>query len=140
MSLTMLADVDWVAVVVAALVWFALGAAWYMTPFVAERWQRAGGIEVDPDARPNPAVFVLTLAAYLVGCAATGLLAVAIGITGVGEGAVLGLVVGVGYALTAAGVAAVYDQKPEPVTWFWINGVFNVAALVAVGAVIGAFA
>lgn len=140
MELALLAEVNWVAVLVAALAWFVLGAAWYMTPAIARRWQEAGGIEVPEDGGPDPKVFVLTFLAYIVGAAATAALAAGIGVASVGDGVMLGVFVGVGYALTAAAVSAIYDTKPQPFTWFWINGVFNLIGLTAVGGVIGAFA
>jgi hypothetical protein len=139
MSLDVIGDVNWLAILVAAVVWFVLGGLWYMTPVIARVWQRAGGIEVPEDAGPNPMVFVLTFLAYLVAATVTAMLAVATGTDTVGEGVALGAVVGVGYALTAAAVNAIYDQKPEPVTWFWVNGVFNLIGLTVVGAIIGAF-
>lgn len=139
MAFDVIADVNWLAVLLAALAWFVLGAMWYIAPPIARRWQQAGGIEVPEGGGPNPVVFILTLVAYLVASTVTAMLAVATETNTVGEGAVLGFLVGVGYALTAAGVSAVYDQKPEPVTWFSINGVFNVAGLTVVGVIIGAF-
>lgn len=139
MSFDIISDVSWIGVVAGAVAWFVLGAAWYMAPPIARLWQRSGGIDVPEDASPNPAVFGLTLLAYLVAATATGMLATATGTTSVLEGAVLGVVVGFGYALTAAAVTAIYDRKPEPFNWFWVNGVFNVIGLTVVGAVIGAF-
>lgn len=134
------ADVHWVGAVLAAVAWFVLGAAWYIAPPIARRWQAAGGIEIPEDQQPDPKVFGLTFLAYLVATVATSLLAAGVGVASVADGAALGLVVGVGYALTAAAVTAIYDQKPQPLTHFWINGVFNVAGLTAVGAILGAFA
>ncbi len=133
-------DISWIAVVVAAVAWFALGAAWYMNPWIARAWQQAGAIEVADDAEPNPTVFLLTFVAYLVASTVTALIAAAVGIDSIGAGATLGALVGVGYALTAAAVTAIYDMKPRPFTWFWINGVFNLLGLTAVGIIIGAFA
>lgn len=132
--------ISWLAVVVAAVAWFVLGAAWYINPVIARKWQQAGGIEVPEDGEPNPLIFLLTFLAYMVASAVTAFLAGAIGISGAGEGAVLGLALGIGYALTGAAVTAIYDTKPDPFGWFWINGVFNLIGLTAVGAVIGAFA
>ena len=139
MSLDVIADVNWVAVLVAAVVWFALGAAWYIPPVMGSRWQDYGAIEVPDDAKPDPKVFILTLVAYFVAATVTAMLAAATGTQSLGAGIVLGAVVGVGYALTAAGVTALYDPKPNPFGWFWINGVFNVVGLTAVGGIIGAF-
>jgi MFS family permease len=140
MSFDVLSQVDWLAVVVAAVAWFVLGAAWYIAPPIAKLWQRAGGIEVPEDAGPNISIFVLTLLAYFVAATVTAMLGVATGTSSVVEGAVLGVVVGIGYALTSAAISAIYDRKPEPFNWFWVNGVFNVLGLTVVGAIIGAFA
>jgi ABC-2 type transport system ATP-binding protein len=95
---------------------------------------------IHEDQQPDPKVFVLTLLAYFVATVVTSLLAAGVGVESTGDGAALGVVVGVGYALTAAAVTAIYDQKPQPLTYFWINGVFNVAGLTVVGAILGAFA
>jgi uncharacterized membrane protein SpoIIM required for sporulation len=140
MDVGTLGEVSWLAVLAAGAAWFVLGGAWYMAPPIAERWQRSGGIEVSHDDAPNPMVFLLTFLAYLVAAAVTAMLAAAIGVTTIGDGAFLGFAVGVGYALTGAAVATVYDRKPEPFTWFWINAGCNVVGLTVVGAVIGAFA
>lgn len=138
MTFDVLADVNWLAVVVAAVVWFVLGAAWYIAPPIATRWARAGGIEIPEDQSPDPKVFVLTLIVYAVVVLATAMLAVATGTDSAGEGAVLGAVVG-GVLVCAAAISAIYDQKPEPLNYFWINGVFNFVALVLVGAILGAW-
>lgn len=140
MFVELLGEVQWGAAAVAAVAWFVLGAAWYMAPPIAAAWQQAGGIEVDEDASPDPMVFLLTLIAYFVATSVTSALAVGIGVASVGDGASLGALVGIGYALTAAAVTAIYDQKPGPFAHFWINGVFNLIGLTMVGAILGAFA
>lgn len=138
MSLDVLADVNWLAVLLATLAWFVLGALWYIPPVMGARWQKAGGIAT-PESGPNPMIFVLTLVAYFVAATVTAMLAVATGSDSAGQGALLGFVVGIGYALTAAGVTALYDKKPDPFGWFWINGLLNLVGLTVVGLVIGAF-
>jgi membrane associated rhomboid family serine protease len=139
LSFEALSDVNYLAVLVAAVAYFVLGAVWYANPIIAKAWQRAGGIEVSEDQGPNPAVFGATFVCYFVAGLATAMLVVATGTDSAAEGAVLGLVVGVGYAVTASAVSTIYDRKPEPFAWFWINGVYNLAALVGVGAILGAW-
>lgn len=138
MSFETLQDVNFVAVVVAAVAYFVLGAIWYITPVISRMWASAGGIDVEGQS-PNPMNFVGTFIAYLVSGLATAMLAVGTGTDSAEEGAILGLVVGVGYALTAAAVSSIYDRKPDPFGWFWINGFFNTGALVVVGVIIGAW-
>lgn len=140
MGWSLLSDISWLGVLLGALLWFVLGAVWYMLPPIAQRWQQYGGIEVSDDDAPKPSIFILTFVAYFVAITVTSMLAVAVGVESAGQGACLGLAVGIGYALTAAAVTAIYDTKPNPFGWFWINGVFNVIGLTAAGAVVGIFA
>lgn len=136
MSFDAFSDVNYVAVLVAAIAYFALGALWYIPPVMGTVWQKAGGIEIAEGEGPNPVLFIGTYVAYAVSGLATALLAVATGTDTAAEGIVLGLTVGVGYAFTAAGVSALYDRKPQPMIWWLVNGIFNVVGLVVVALII----
>lgn len=136
MSFDAFGDVNYLAVLAAALAYFALGAIWYIPPVMGSAWQRAGGIEVPEGESPSPILFVGTIVAYFVAGLATAVLAVGSGTDTAAEGAFLGLVVGVGYAFTAAAVSALYDRKPQPMAWWLINGIFNVIGLVVVALII----
>lgn len=140
MIIDMFAYVHWLGAAVAAVAWFLMGAAWYIAPPISKRWQAAGGIEIPEGQQPDPKTFAWTFLAYLVATVVTSLLAAGVGVGSIADGAALGLVVGVGYALTAAAVTAIYNQKPQPLAHFWINGVFNVAGLTVAGAILGAYA
>jgi hypothetical protein len=136
MSFDAFSDVNYLAVLIAALAYFALGAIWYIPPVMGTAWQKAGGIEMREGEGPDPILFVGTYIAYFVAGLATAVLAVSTGTDTLAEGVLLGLVVGVGYAFTAAGVGALYDRKPQPMAWWLINGIFNVIGLVVVAVII----
>jgi hypothetical protein len=137
MSFDAFSDVNYLAVLAAALAYFALGAIWYIPPVMGNTWQKAGGIEMpEGQAGPNPVLFVGTYVAYAAAGLATALLAVGTGSDTAAEGVVLGLIVGVGYAFTAAAVTALYDRKPQPMIWWLVNGIFNVIGLVVVALII----
>ena len=136
MSFDAFGDVNYLAVLVAAIAYFALGAIWYIPPVMGNAWQRAGGIEIPEGEGPNPILFVGTIVAYVVAGLATAVLAVGSGTDTAAEGALLGLVVGVGYAFSAAAVSALYDRKPQPMAWWLINGIFNVIGLVVVAIIV----
>jgi len=136
MSLSTLGNLNWLAVVVAAIAWFILGAIWYAPPVMGKIWMAAAGLAVPDGQKPSPIILAVTLVAYLIAAAVTGALAAATGTDTLGEGVVLGVMLGVGYALTAALVAAVYEKKPEPAAYILVNGIYNTLGLTIVGAIV----
>jgi hypothetical protein len=136
MSFDVLEDVNYLAVVVAALAWFALGSVWYLPPVMGRAWMRSADIQIPEGTRPAPMLFIGTLMAYLVAAIATAMLARATGSETFGEGMRLGIVTGVGFALTTLAVGALYERRPEPGTWFSINGAFNFIGYIVVAVIV----
>lgn len=128
-------QLNWLAVLVGAVVYFVLGAVWFAPQVLGRPWMAAiGWDESRPRPEMNPVSYVGPAAFYLIAAIATGLLAAATGTDTLSEGVVLGLVLGVGYALTVTATDAVFDpNKPKPWTWFAISGAYHVVALVIVG-------
>jgi Protein of unknown function (DUF1761) len=111
MLLDGLGDVNYLAVLVAALAYFAFGAIYFARPVMGNAWMRAAKLEIPEGYRPNPAMFLLTFIAYFVAAAALALIARAIGADSVSDGIVLGVVAGVAFALTTIVGTAVYEMK-----------------------------
>ena len=141
MSLNVLGDVNWLAVIVGAVIYFMLGGLWYSPVFLGKPWMRATGMETPEQGEgPGPAIYVAPLAAYLVSAIVTALLAEATGTDSLGEGLLLGGLVAIGYSVTLAAVTATFSPKmPEPMTWFWITASYNLLGLLIVGALVGAW-
>jgi hypothetical protein len=136
-----LGELNWLAVILGALIYFALGALWYSPILFGRQWQRAIGW--DPERTPpemKMATYAVPLVAYLGMAVAVGLLAAATGTDTLAEGVVLGLVVAIGFSLMHTLVDAVFDpNRPEPWTWFAINGAYNAIGLFVVAVIIGAW-
>ena len=49
---------------------------------------------------------------------------------------VLGLAAGIGYMMVLAAVTAMFERKPHPAAWFWINAPFSVLGLLTVGVIV----
>jgi hypothetical protein len=134
-----LGGLNWLAVIVGAVIYFVLGAVWFAPPVFGKPWMAAIGFdesrprpEMSPASYAGPAVF------YLIASIATGVLAKATGTDTLTEGIILGLVVGIGYALVVTATDAVFDpNKPKPWNWFAISGAYHVISLAIVGAVFG---
>ena len=132
------AQVNWVAVVIAGLIYFAIGAVWYSPLLFSGAWQRSIGWDAErTPPEMNPVTYLVPLLAYLVMAAAVALLAVGLGSDTFGEGLVLGLVVGVGLSLMHTLVDAEFDpNKPHPWVWFAINGTYHTLGLIIVAVIV----
>ena len=128
MTFDFLSDLNWLAVIVAALAYFAIGAVWYAPGVFGRRWAAAGGFDL-PEAgnRPSPAIYLTPLIGSVLSAIALGMIAAASGTDTFEEGIVLGLVVAVGFAIPIALVTAQFEtQKPKPMVWGAINGGYHV--------------
>jgi hypothetical protein len=138
MSFDMLGQLNWLAVVVAALVYFVLGAIWYAPPTFGRIWQRSIGW--DPDAAPpqmQVTGYLIPLVAYLVMAAATAMLAAATGSTDVQGGLTLGVVIGVAFALGRTAVDAAFDpHKPQKWVWFAVTSGYHLVGIVLVAIIV----
>jgi Protein of unknown function (DUF1761) len=138
MNLDVVGQVSWIPVIVGAIVYFALGAAWFSPLVLGRAWQRSIGWDASREPpRMTPVSMLAPFAAYLVAAAATGILAVATASDTLGEGLVLGLVVGLGFAATATAVDAAFDpDRPQPWVWFAITAAYHVLGLLIVGVLV----
>ena len=138
MTLETLGQLNWLAVLVGAALYFGLGALWYSPPLFAKPWMRSiGWDESRPQPQASPITYIAPALLYVVAAIATGMLAAATGSDTLGEGVVLGLVVGIGYALVMNAVDATFDpNKPQPWVWFAITGSYHLIGLMIVAVLV----
>jgi uncharacterized membrane protein len=123
-----LSDLNWLAVIVAALAYFAIGAVWYAPPVFGRAWMAAGGMSM-PEAgtRPSPAIYLTPLVGSVLSAIALGMLAKATGTDMLEEGIALGLVVAIGFAVAISFVTAQFEsEKPKPMVWGAVNAGYHV--------------
>ena len=128
MDLDPLGHLNWLAVLVAAIAYFAIGALWYAPPLFGRIWADAGGLSMpERGERPSAAIYVTPLIGSILSAIALGVLARATGSDSLAEGIALGLVVAIGFAVPIAFVTAQFEsQKPRPMTWGAINAGYHV--------------
>jgi hypothetical protein len=138
MTLDGLGDLNWLAVLVAALAYFVLGAIWYAPPVFGKAWMKASGIEMpESGERPGMAIYIGPFFGSLIAALATALLAAATDTDTAGEGIVLGLVVGIGYAMTVMLTTAIFEtHKPQKGVWFVITSLYHLVGLVIAAVII----
>jgi hypothetical protein len=134
MILDMLGDLNWLAVVVATIAWFAFSAIWYSVPPLSKAWGTAAKVDMSGDGPPMAMLFVPTLIGYFVTTVVIGLLVAATGSDSLADGIVLGVVLGVGFGMVGALIGQIYEGKGN--SYFLINGVNAVIAYAIVGAIL----
>ncbi|HVR34012.1 MAG TPA: DUF1761 domain-containing protein, partial [Acidimicrobiia bacterium] len=73
------ADLNWLAVLVAGLAYFVLGALWYTNALFGRQYRTALGIDAESQQAPDPMLLVTNLVGWLVSAVALGLIVVAVG-------------------------------------------------------------
>lgn len=132
---------NWLAIAVATLAYFALGGVWFLPGMFGKAWSRSMGWDMPEGAEgPGAAIYIGPLLTSLVASIALALLAEATRADGAGDGLILGLVVGLGIAGSVLLLTAVFDpKKPEPRTWFAITGGYHIAGLTLASVIISAW-
>lgn len=134
MTFDPLADLNWLAVLAAAIAYFAIGAIWYARPVFGGIWSGAGGFALPERGEgPGAAIFVTPLVGAVLASVALGMLAVATGTDTTAEGLALGVIVAIGFVASVSFVTAQFEtQKPKPLLWGAVNfGYHAVGTLVA---------
>lgn len=138
MLLDTLSDLDWLAVVIATVAYYAIGAVWYAPPVFGKAWMKAMGID-QSDANPTVVTMVAPLIFYFLTVVVLGMIAKVTETMGAGDGVILGLITWIGFALPLTVVLAIYDpKKPDPGSWALITSAYHLVSLVVAATILGA--
>lgn len=124
-------QINWLAVLLAALATFVVGGLWYSLLF-AKPWQKAAGVSDEQLKSGTVRVFV---GSFLLAVVMAVFLAAFIGRGGLAFGTFAGLAAGLGWVATALGVNYLFERRS--LTLFAINASYNVVTFTAMGAIIG---
>ncbi|WP_117212911.1 DUF1761 domain-containing protein [Allorhizocola rhizosphaerae] len=145
-------EINYLAVIVAAIAGFGIGAVWYAPPVFGSTWQRltgrtgGKGLPRDPatlrGASPKPpdgsSVLPTMITAFAVTVAGVLALALFIGRdAGVGPGLAAGLAAGVGIATVAILINGIFEAR-SPVLMA-INSGYQIVLFAVAGAILGAW-
>ena len=109
MILDLFGELNWLALIVATIAWFAFSAIWYSVPPLSKAWAAAAKVDTNrEDGPPLAVLFIPTLIGYFVTTVVIGLLVAATGADSAGDAIALGVVLGIGFGMVGALVSQVY--------------------------------
>ena len=129
-----LGSINYVAVVIGAISNMVIGFIWY-GPLFANAWMSAIGKTREQLGAPGPG-YALTLVGALVESFVLALIVKGLKAPGLIDGAVIGLVVAVGFVLTT--FAAGYIFEGRSLKLYLINVGYHFFALIIMGAILAA--
>ena len=135
MNTDLFSDINWLAVLVAALAYFLLGAIWYSFLF-KNAWIKASGVNVnDPNAKKGVAgIMVASFITIIVTSIGLALLITRIGSGGWMSGLKIGLIAGICFCAMAICNSYLYEKRPLALQL--INSFYNIVGCVLAGIII----
>jgi len=135
MNADLFSQVNWLAVLVAAIAYFFLGAIWYSTLF-RNAWIKATGANMnDPNARKGLAgIMITSFITILITTVGLALIIARVQSSGWMTGAKIGLIGGL--CFSAATIYNSYLYEKRPLALSAINGLYNIIGCVIAGVII----
>jgi len=127
-------NLNWLAIIVAAVSAFALGGLWYSPLMFVNRWMKETGLTRESNAgKSMPKIFGLS---FILSLIASFFLAMFIGPdAGASFGALAGFMAGIGWVLTFMGIIYLFESRS--LALFLINAGYSVVSLTVMGLIIG---
>jgi hypothetical protein len=128
-----LSDVNWLAVIVATIAYFLLGAVWYSKSLFGTRWATLVKLDMnDPNLKKGMAQLMIgSFVFMLIACIGLAILVARINpLPEVVGGIKLGLLAGICFATTAVCISFIYEKKPVGL-WLIDSGYHVVGLTVA---------
>ena len=126
--------VNWLAVLVAGIVMFAIGAVWY-TALFGKQWRMLMGVPEGSAQEGLVQAMVVGFVANLVEAYVLAFFIVHYGATDAIIGAWIGAIAWLGFVATIMVPSIFYERKPPMLVI--LNGAYNLIGMVVMGAILG---
>ena len=135
MSSEIFSNINWLAVIVAGLAYFMLGAIWYSFLF-RSAWVKAAGVNVnDPNMKTGVAQIMLTsLLLMIIASIGIALILSKISPQNMMTGLKVGLIAGLCFSVTGISISYLYEKRP--LSLHLINGAYNTLGCVIAGIIL----
>jgi hypothetical protein len=114
MNTQIFSDINWLAILVAAIAYFMLGAVWYSKALFGTKWAAAVGLDMtDPNKSKGMAKMMTgTFVLILIACMGIAMLVARMDLSVLPSALKLGLITGICFATTAVSISFIYESRP----------------------------
>ena len=114
MNTEIFSQLNWLAVLVAALAYFMLGAVWYSKALFGSKWAALVGLDMsNPDKKKGMGKMMAgTFILIIVTCIALALFVHRLDLLVITSALKLGFITGIGFATTAVSISFIYESRP----------------------------
>jgi hypothetical protein len=135
MNTDLFSSINWLAVLVAAIGYFAVGAIWYSFLF-RDAWIKLSNVNMnDPNAKKGVAgIMITSFILMLIASIGLALLIYRINNWGLMTGLKIGLITGICFCVTAISNSYLYEKRPAGL--HLINGLYNVIGCIVAAIII----
>lgn len=127
-------ELNWLAVIVAGLAYYALGAVWYTNVLFGRQYRTALGLDPDEPGQPDPMLLGVNLVGWFLASLALALVVVGVDANSFVDGVVVGLVVSIGMVATHQVVNAMYDSRSSALVRIHVP--YTIIGFVLMGAIL----
>lgn len=128
-------ELNWLAIMLATLAYFVLGALWF-TPLFGKAYDKALDSKRAKNQKWPIIYYVGPFVSALVTSTATAVLLYALRIGQMSDALVLGLIVGVGYAMSVSFNNAINPKTPRPLLYGAVTGSYHVVGITIASAIL----
>jgi ABC-type thiamin/hydroxymethylpyrimidine transport system permease subunit len=127
-------NLNWVAIVVAAVVTIVFGFIYYLPQVLGRRWAAAAGIDLAAMSQVSPLAYATWIVQALVVAYVLDVLMKALGVSAIGDGLILAFIIWLGFMAVTALDSVIYERR----SWeYWLLGqAFRLISLMLMGGVI----
>ena len=114
MNTEIFSQVNWIAILVATIAYFIVGAIWYSKALFGVQWAKLVGMDMnDPNkGKGMGKMLITTFLLILISCIGIALLVNRIDLVYLPSAIKLGCLTGIGFATTAVAISFIYESRP----------------------------
>jgi hypothetical protein len=131
-------NINWVAVLIASVVYFILGGLWFWKPVFGNRYDDAIGFNRPGNWKWSSIYFTVPFLSCSLVSTAVGVLANLVAMNSLADKILFGLVLGIGFSLSISLVNSVTPKMPKPIKFGLITGCYHIAGIILVVLIITA--